>query len=204
MKFLEESPSWSMAQSWKDCLGVTSSRVRISPPPPMTIEFKKLEIKNLGLLFKWLNTPHVTEWYGHKKFTLDEVKQHYLPKINGTEPTKSYIVMVDNKQVGYIQEYFIKDDPELLKYVDRDAAGIDLFIGELEYLGRGLGQEIIKEFLGKIVFKEDGVTTCIIDPLVSNPRMIHVCEKAGFRYTLTTGEKEPRYLMKIFKNELEV
>ncbi len=30
---LEESPSWSMAQSWKDCLGVTSSRVRISPPP---------------------------------------------------------------------------------------------------------------------------------------------------------------------------
>ena len=182
--------------------GETLRWVRPPHPPPMIIDFKRLTVEDLDLLFRWLNTPHVVEWYGKKKFTPDEVKNQYLPRINGTEPTKSYIIVLDNIQIGYIQEYFVRDDLEMLKYIDKNSAGIDLFIGKTDYLGKGLGEKIIREFLQKIVFIENGVTTCIVDPLLSNPRMIHVNEKVGFEYFQTTKENNPRYLMKISKQKM--
>ncbi|OGM59698.1 hypothetical protein A3A75_00955 [Candidatus Woesebacteria bacterium RIFCSPLOWO2_01_FULL_39_10] len=117
-----------------------------------------------------MNTPHVVEWYGKKHFTLDEVKQKYLPRINA--------------------------DSQLSAYVDKDAsAGLDLFIGDPTYLGLGLGSKILKEFLEQVVFQEEGITTCVVDPSPNNTRMIRVNEKVGFKYLTTTTGSEPKYLM---------
>ena len=41
-------------------------------------------------------------------------------------------------------------------------AGIDLFIGEVQFHHRGLGAPIIRQFLNDIVFSDPAVESCII------------------------------------------
>ena len=44
------------------------------------------------------------------------------------------------------------ENQDLSDEVIREAAGIDLFIGEEEYLGKGLGCKIINSFLEKYIW----------------------------------------------------
>ena len=60
------------------------------------------------------------------------------------------------RPIGYIQSYPLKDHPwenqDLSNKIVQQAAGIDLFIGEEECLGKGLGCEIINYFLEKHIW----------------------------------------------------
>lgn len=163
------------------------------------ISFKKLQMEDLPLLHQWLNEPHVIEWYEKKPSTMEDVRKKYLPRIAGDDATKSFFIIVDDQPIGYIQSYFVDDDPEIKSYVPKNSAGLDLFIGETSHLGRGLGSEILREFLKQVVFQQEGIEHCVVDPLPTNPRMIHVIEKAGFKYLVTINGKEPKYLMIIDK-----
>lgn len=167
------------------------------------IQFQPLRINDLRILHRWLNTDHIIQWYGKKSFSFEEVEKHYLPRIKGNDPTNSYIILFQNNPIGYIQMYLVEDDPELKEYVSSEgSAGLDLFVGESNYLGRGLGSEIMREFLKQVVFNQPGISTCIVDPLPTNSRMIHVNEKVGFKYLTTTQGEEPKYLMTIHKEEI--
>ena len=167
------------------------------------IRFKKLRVRDLHQLHKWLNTPHVIEWYTKKTSTLKEIETQYLPRISGKDPTKSFIITVDNNPIGYIQEYLVRDDLELKRYVEENSAGLDLFIGDPAYLGQGLGSQILREFLKQVVFQQEGITSCIVDPAPDNPRMIETNEKVGFKHIITTPKPDPKYLMIIHKEEVE-
>lgn len=167
------------------------------------IRFKKLRVRDLHQLYKWLNTPQVIEWYTKKTSTLKEVETQYLPRINGKDPTKSFIITVDSNPIGYIQEYLVRDDLELKKYVEENSAGLDLFIGDPTYMGQGLGSQILREFLKQIVFQQEGIISCIVDPSPDNLRMIKTNEKVGFKYITTTSKPDPKYLMIIHKGEVE-
>ena len=68
------------------------------------ISFRKLHMEDLSLMYKWLNEPHVHEWYDKdKENTLEAVIQRYGPKVNGQKPTDCYIVFYKDTPVGYIQ-----------------------------------------------------------------------------------------------------
>jgi RimJ/RimL family protein N-acetyltransferase len=54
---------------------------------------------------------------------------------------------------------------------------LDLLIGSEELLGKGLAGRMIQEF---ILDKFSDADFFIIDPAKSNPKAIHVYEKAGF------------------------
>jgi RimJ/RimL family protein N-acetyltransferase len=93
-------------------------------------------------------------------------------------------------KIGYIQEYPASDN----------SAGIDLFIGEIAFLHRGLGASIIRQFLNDIVFADQAVESCVIDPSVLNRGAIRAYEKAGFRFLKTEtspGEAEAHHMMRI-------
>ena len=55
---------------------------------------------------------------------------------------------------------------------------MDLFIGEEDYLNKGYGTKIVKQFEKKI-FDEFNAKTIYIDPSVTNKRAIRCYEKAG-------------------------
>ena len=105
-------------------------------------------------MHEWLQRPHVRRWWSDHE-TYEEVVEHYLPSIEGSEPTDHYIVFLDEQPVGFIETYLVSDHPDYaaLVGVGEGVAGVDLFIGEVEALiGQGLGTEIIGRFVEEIVF----------------------------------------------------
>lgn len=171
------------------------------------IRFRALDSADLPLMHRWLNSDFVARWWEGWP-TYEQVRDNYTPCIDGTDPTRSYIIEINATPIGYVQCYLIRDYPDYSKYVaeDENAAGMDVFIGEPEYARRGLGPLILRAFMREVVFPATGAISCIIGPAVNNRAAIRAYEKAGFKYLKTIsipGELEPEYLMRIGRDELD-
>jgi aminoglycoside 6'-N-acetyltransferase len=167
-----------------------------------------MNLDDLPLMHRWVNTPHVSEWWDALP-TLDAVAAKYTPRIRGTEPTCSFIVEMGARPVGYIQSYRIADYPDYARHLGSDdrAVGVDLLIGEFEFVGQGVGSAVLKEFLRTVVFANEWPTECVIGPETENHRAIRSYQKVGFSYWKTVqvpGERAPEYLMRITRREFEV
>jgi len=178
--------------------------------PDKRIDFRPLAEEDLELMHKWLNRAHVRKWYyDGRKPTLKEVKEEYLDRTEGRDPVLSYIIELDSEPVGHIQGYRIESYSRYAKAVNlkqKNAVGVDLFIGEKEKLHKGLGRGIIREFLERIVFPVLGADYCIIGPSPDNMAAIKAYEKVGFRYVKTIYNPEDRdkeYIMKLAKKDLK-
>ena len=91
--------------------------------------------------------------------------------------------------------------------LDRSCAGIDICIGEEDYVHRGLGSTIIRKFLKEIIFKIYDVDCCIVDPHVKNEIAIKAYNKAGFKYLKTVWyqkESVKEHLLSINRDEIEI
>jgi len=175
-----------------------------------TISFRKLQLDDLPLMHKWLNSAHVHEWYDKdKNNSLEEITERYGPKIKGEKSTDCYMVLYDNQPVGYIQSYKVNDWPAFGKYVDYDdhTVSLDLFIGEASFMGIGFGSMMLKKFLQEIVFSYPDINTAIIGPEPSNIRAINAYEKVGFSYAKTVqlpNETEESYIMELSKSNFSI
>lgn len=167
------------------------------------IEFKTLEKEHFPLLHRWLNEPHVKRWYNENidLSRIEAVIEKYTPYINGVKPTRAFIIFHAKKPIGYIQTYRINDYPEYSKHLalGEEAAGIDLYIGDADYVYKGLGSEIIKQFMKDFIFEQTDVSSCVIGPEPKNVSAIRAYKKAGFSDLKTVqlpNEPEPEYIMK--------
>ena len=172
------------------------------------IGFRRMTMDDLPLMHRWLQTPDVLEWWwGGVAPSYAAVAEKYGPSIRGEEPTDAYLILHANRPIGYIQAYMIGDYPEYAAIVDTDAdaAGVDLFIGETDYLHKGLGSQILRAFLHDVIFGAGDATSCIIGPSETNRIAIRAYEKAGFRYFKTVpSANEPtlEYLMQITRADI--
>lgn len=138
---------------------------------------------DLRLLHEWLERPHVKRFYGDHG-THGDVVDHYLPSIDGRDPTDHYIVLLSERPVGMVQTYLVEDYPthaSLMGVADGGIAGVDILIGEDALIGQGLGTEILLRFVDDIVFARGETAGCIADPAVGNIASVRAFEKAGFR-----------------------
>src|SRR5947209_679066 len=135
-------------------------------PDSSNIGFRKLMLSDVPLMHRWLNTDFVIQWYGKRRRSLDEVAEHYMTRINGQDPTDNFLILYEEKPIGYIQAYRIKDHPDYSACLEleEDAAGVDLFIGEEDYIHKGLGPLVLRKFLREIVFQRYTVLSCVIGP----------------------------------------
>jgi Acetyltransferase (GNAT) domain len=110
--------------------------------------FRAMKLDDLPLMHRWVNTPHVREWWDALP-TFDAVVTKYAPRVLGKEPTHSFVVEAGSRPVGCIQSYRITDYPDYARYLGSDdcAAGVDLFVGEAEFVGHGAGSAILRKFL---------------------------------------------------------
>jgi aminoglycoside 6'-N-acetyltransferase len=158
-----------------------------------TIAFRPLNFTDLPNITRWLNDPDVAPWYGEGDPTLEQLTTKYTPLIDGTEPTRGFIIVIDDRDAGYIQGYRIADHPEYARQIEVEpgAVGIDLFIGEAEYRNRGYGSAVLQAFLGNIVFGTMTAPVAIIAPEPGNLRAIRSYAKAGFRWIKTVYIHDP-------------
>jgi RimJ/RimL family protein N-acetyltransferase len=147
----------------------------------MKLEFRRLTAEDLPLFHEWLQREHVHRWWSERE-SYDDVVEHYLPSIEGREPTDLYSIVAHERPIGFVQTYKVADHPDYrdLVEVEDGVAGVDLFIAEPELVGRGLGTEVLRQFVDDVVFSDPAVHACIADPDAENIASLRAFEKAGF------------------------
>ena len=137
-------------------------------------DFRSVTERDLTLLRRWLEQPHVARWWGDPEKGIDEARQA-MDEIS-VEPL---IVELDGRPIAYLQSY----DPHLEdghRYQDQPfgTLGIDISIGDAELTGKGHGAAIIRQFCAALF--DEGAPRIVIDPHPDNARAIRAYEKAGF------------------------
>lgn len=164
----------------------------------MKFSFRRMTRDDIPLMHRWLNLPHVAEWWGGD--SLEDVTKEYGEYIDGVEPIHPYIASCDGVEIGHLQWMRYRDYRkymQILRIDDPDAANCDVFIADENFLHRGVGAPLIRAFVDEIIFAS-GVTTCFIDPDARNKIAIRAYEKAGFRFVRRVdddGEGDPVHLM---------
>ena len=137
------------------------------------------------MIHKWLQQPHISEWLHGVGL------QNTLNGLEASFQGRSSVTY----WIGYIDEVpfaFLITSPE-----GQDEITLDLFICDLNYLGKGLAVPMIREFL-KSQFPK--IKKVYIDPEATNTRAIHVYEKVGFKIVrefIASWHPAPHYHMEL-------
>lgn len=131
---------------------------------------------HVGLLEQWLHREHVRERWGDPIANLASI-------VALTPPAGGALLAADNVLVGFVQ-WQPMAARELLKsgiaVPDDETIDIDIFIGEEEYLGRGIGPAALELLINQI--KEEGTAKrATLFTGVENKRALRAYTKAGFR-----------------------
>ncbi len=142
-----------------------------------------MTVGDLPMLHDWLNRPHIVEWWGdgRERTTLDEVVEHYLPRVLGEEQVTPYIAMLGVEPIGYAQSYIAlgSGDGWWDDETDPGVRGIDQCLAVPTQLNKGLGTKLV-QVLVEMLFCDPAVTKVQTDPAPNNYRAIRCYEKAGF------------------------
>lgn len=149
------------------------------PPGPATI--RPLTRDDFPLLRRWLAMPHVQAWWPSEPVTPAGIERKYGPRVDGTEPTRVFIIELPGQAIGIIQCYRHEDHPEWDRAVGIPAAaGIDYLIGEAAQCGRGIGPAAITRFTPHVFALYPDVTVIVAAPQAANHASRRALEKAGF------------------------
>ncbi len=154
------------------------------------ITFKPLAREHFSLMQKWINTPHVNQWWGNNgEWKKSDIAQKYEPRLDGFQlvngqekPIFGFIIYCALQPIGFIQIYNAYDFPREgyeLTNLPSSLGAIDFFIGEEAYLHKGLGTVSIIEFIHQYVWKH--FDHCFVDPDSGNKAALKCYQKAGFR-----------------------
>lgn len=146
-----------------------------------TLHFRHLVADDYPLLLQWLSLPHVKEWWDDGDDTLEKVARHFT-----SDPDTVYRFILEQQlpeqapiPLGYFQ-YYLEADGSI---------GIDQFIGNPDFVGKGYGSRALKQFC-ELIQSQHTVSRLIIDPHPNNKRAIRCYEKAGFTHERTYFSEE--------------
>lgn len=155
------------------------------------IQLKVFNDNDLELFKKWLYTAHVAAWYHEPMDWIDEIEK----RNNEYIWIHHFIVEYKDMPIGFCQFYEYKNSGETW-HGDVDVEGtysIDYMIGEVNYLGLGLGKQIIHSLINKIRLFSNA-KRIIVQPEPENKASCGILLSSGF----TFDEKN-----KIYSLELE-
>lgn len=169
----------------------------------MKISFKPLANTHFENLLKWLQKPHVKKWWdADLNYTPELIQEKYGSYVDGykkigseRKPIHAFIIYFDDTPIGYIQYYNAYDFPRdgyQLNNLPNSLAAIDMFIGDEDYLGKGIGTKSLELFLNSHVFTE--FDYAFVDPALTNIFAIESYSKAGFKI-VRSSSKEQIFLM---------
>jgi len=148
----------------------------------MHFTFKLLTPKYFLLLFNWFGQDYISQlWVESKDWP--EFEKIWQRKIAEPDVFR-FLAFIDEEPIGYIHYFRVNDyDRKHFPGVDlpEGSVGLDLFIGNPAYLNKGLGSQLIKDFISFVKNLEPKSTSIIIDPAPDNIRAIKCYEKVGFK-----------------------
>ncbi len=132
----------------------------------LVFHFTPIQLSQRTLIHRWLEQKHIKEWMHGVGLqnTLNGLERFFQG-----EGSTTYWIGYD-KEIPFA---FLITSPE-----GTDAITLDLFICDLNYLGKGLSAPMIRAFLLRHF---PHVKRVLIDPEATNTRAIHVYQKVGFK-----------------------
>ena len=169
----------------------------------MMYSFRPVTPADLSLVFDWLDTPHIQEFWDNSQAHLDDIAHftkgrpsaspyfngmnHYWLGLHNHTPFAFIITHEENDTTdppAYFRPYLAKEGLTI---------GLDFCIGSPAFIGKKMAASTLKAFMTFYVKDVAPTTkTFLIDPFLSNPRAVHVYEKAGFQ-KVCTFEQENGY-----------
>lgn len=156
----------------------------------MNFTFKPLKEEDLVVLYAWSKQPILLKFWSFP-VTRTAFNEKYLTKI--TDPAQqAFMVFQDEAPFGYIQSYALLQSDPLYAALELSGTiwGIDQFIGNSAYWGKGLGPVFIRKFVDKLFEEHPTLEKLLVDPLSSNERAIKCYEKVGFSLYKTLERPE--------------
>ncbi|MDX2259612.1 MAG: GNAT family N-acetyltransferase [Hyphomicrobiaceae bacterium] len=149
---------------------------------PGALTFLPVEARHLPIIARWMEEEHWRAWWGDPATELGYIRD----MVEGRDTSRPFLFAVDGEPVGYIQYWFVGDHQSeawiasnpWLALVPSDTLGIDMSIGRPEWLGRGVGSQVLRAFADELWAA--GHRNLIIDPDPANARAIAAYRKAGF------------------------
>ncbi|MFZ4813192.1 MAG: GNAT family N-acetyltransferase [Phototrophicaceae bacterium] len=148
----------------------------------LMLTFRPMTLDDIPLFHRWRNHKHVSDWwqppYPSYADVDEEIRAYLRPKFG----VAAYIVLDDATPFGYVQRWTVAEFPDYDPFVTLtpEVVGVDVFIGEPDYLHKGWGTRLMVGFLRDYVFNDPNVPSCIIDPLPNNAAAIRAYDKVGF------------------------
>jgi RimJ/RimL family protein N-acetyltransferase len=161
-------------------LSGTVKRFTCAPDPD--VRYRALTRDDLPLLVTWQAEPHVARWWDGDTSTLEAAERRYGRRIDGTDPTRLWVMEVERKPVGWVQDYHVSDDEEYARLTrSPDAIGLDYAIGDPTWVGRGLAVRALWVCIRDVVRPGyPGAGTVFAAPDHRNVPSLRVLAKLGF------------------------
>ncbi len=141
---------------------------------PVDVRLRPAKSADAAILRAWETAPHLAGLLGDDDWewetALAEPRSAHRP----------FIAEVDGRPVGFLEILDPSLDPE--RYWGDLPPGfraIDLWIGEAEFLGKGVGRAMMRLAL-EICFADPDVQTVLVDPLASNTHAHRFYKRCGF------------------------
>ena len=158
----------------------------------MDISIVRMSGADYEVMAKWLTDENVLKYYDGRDnpSSLGKVIADYQPMVSGDSTTVPCIIRENGRDIGYIQFYPITDELQQLKVTDyKNPYGLDLFIGEADARGRGIGPRVIR-LICAYLFGQKRADVIISDPQAWNERSVSTFTKCGFKQAAVLLEHE--------------
>lgn len=161
----------------------------------MLIVFRPLTTADVPDLVRWMAGDHAQPWFGDEPRTVELARAHYAAELDGTSATRMWIVVLDGRDIGYVQDYpVVAYDDYAVRVQDLAAIGFDYLIGEPDLIDHGVGTLMIKTFCRDVLCRDyPDAPRFVASPDARNTRSIRVLEKCGFTQGLWIQPESVKY-----------
>jgi aminoglycoside 6'-N-acetyltransferase len=153
----------------------------------LEIGFRAIEERDFPMLARWLAEPRVRRFYQKTPVVLEEIAREYGPAVRGEEPTLGHLALQAGTPFAYLQCYRNADYPDWAAIIGAaDGVSLDLYIGDPQFLHRGLGRAALGGYLRRVAlahFADERRAYIGHEP--ANTAALRCSEAAGFRWLRT-------------------
>ncbi|MDN5805080.1 MAG: GNAT family N-acetyltransferase [Microlunatus sp.] len=160
--------------------------------PFCSLAFRRMSEDDVPSVIRWQQSAHAAPWFGSSSPDLTSAIARYRPRLDGTEPVRMWVVQVDGRPAGYLQDYRLGDRPDAARYGDPNAAGFDYLLGEPDLIQHGVGTRMVWEFCRDVLHRDyPDAAHFVAAPNHRNHRSRRVLAKCGFTEGLWIDEPAP-------------
>ncbi|MEO5710122.1 MAG: GNAT family N-acetyltransferase [Nocardioidaceae bacterium] len=150
--------------------------------PFVTIGFRAMTRADFPDVVTWQRRPHVARWWSDEATDVAGAEAHYGPALDGEDPTRLWVLEVNGRSVGMLQDYLVGDHPDyVLLTAKPDAVGFDYLVGDPTWVGSGVGTRMLWTYLRDVVRPHyPAAAELFAAPDHRNAASLRVLDKLGF------------------------